>query len=58
MKIDLTKLQISNLQTFLQRVDLKGSEVPAFIEIVNALNYSTNENNQEMQQSNQTKETD
>ena len=38
MNIELTEQQLNNLQEFLKRVDLKGSEVPAFVEIVNALN--------------------
>lgn len=38
MNIELTKEQRENLIVFLQRVDLKGSEVPAFMEIAAALN--------------------
>lgn len=38
MKIELTEQQLNNLQVFLQRLDLKGNEVPAFVEIMNALN--------------------
>ena len=37
MKIELTEEQLNNLKTFLQRVDLKGAEVPAYISIANAL---------------------
>jgi hypothetical protein len=38
MKIELTEQQLKNLQAFLQRVDLKGAEVPAYVEIMNMLN--------------------
>jgi hypothetical protein len=38
MKIDLTDQQRQNLITFLQRVQLTGAEVPAYLEIANALN--------------------
>ena len=38
MKIELTEQQLNNLQVFLQRVDLKGNEVPAYVEIIQALN--------------------
>lgn len=41
MKIELTEQLLNNLQIFLQRVDLKGNEVPAFVEIMNALNKPT-----------------
>jgi hypothetical protein len=34
MKIELTKEQLNNLKVFLARVDLKGAEVPAFVEIM------------------------
>lgn len=37
MKIELTKEQINNLKVFLARVDLKGAEVPAFLEIMQAI---------------------
>lgn len=33
---ELTEKQISVLQTMLNRVDLKGSEAPAFMDVVNA----------------------
>lgn len=38
MNIKLTEQQLNNLQAFLQRVDLKGAEVPAYVEIMNTLN--------------------
>ena len=38
MKIELTEQQLNNLQIFLQRVDLKGNEVQAFVEIMQVLN--------------------
>ena len=38
IKIILTKEQLSNLQVFLNRVDLKGNEVVAFVEIINIVN--------------------
>jgi len=37
MKIEFTEEQIKNLQVFLNRVDLKGAEVPAFVDIINLL---------------------
>lgn len=37
IKVEFTKEQLANLQVFLSRVDLKGSEVPAFVEIMQAL---------------------
>lgn len=37
MKFELSEQVINNLKAFLNRVDLKGSEVGAFCEIVNAL---------------------
>lgn len=37
MKIEFTKEQLSNLQIFLNRVDLKGHEVVAFVEIMQVL---------------------
>lgn len=36
--MELTEQQKKNLLSFLSRVDLKGSEVPAFVEIINAIN--------------------
>lgn len=33
----LNKEQIKNIKVFLSRVDLKGSEVPVFIEVLRAL---------------------
>jgi len=42
MEIKLTEQQYNNLKVFLQRVELKGNEVPAFLEIVQALENSQN----------------
>lgn len=39
--ITLTPEQISNLNTFLNRTELKGAEVGAFIEILRAINEGT-----------------
>lgn len=36
--IELSDEQLNNLSVFLQRTELKGKEVPAFVEIVNAIN--------------------
>jgi len=33
----LTKEQLKNLKVFLSRVDLKGAEVPVFVDILRAL---------------------
>lgn len=38
MSIELTKEQRDNLIAFLNRVQLTGAEVPAYLEIVQALN--------------------
>lgn len=38
ISIELTQQQLNNLQVFMQRVDLKGNEVPAYVEIFNVLN--------------------
>lgn len=38
MQIDLTDQQRQNLVIFLQRVSLTGAEVPAYVELVKALN--------------------
>ena len=38
MQIILSEQQMNNLQSFLNRVDLKGSEVPAYVDIMQALN--------------------
>lgn len=38
MKIEFTENERANLITFLQRVQLTGAEVPAYIEIVSAIN--------------------
>ena len=40
MKIEFTKEQLNNLQVFLNRVDLKGNEVLAFMEIMQILGSS------------------
>lgn len=37
MKIEFDKQTLDNLVAFLNRVDLKGVEVPAFIKIMNTL---------------------
>lgn len=37
MKVELTVEEVENLKTFLGRVDLKGTEVEAFVNIINAL---------------------
>ena len=36
--IEINEGELNNLKIFLSRVDLKGNEVPAFVEIMNALN--------------------
>ena len=36
--IKLTDEELNNLKVFLGRCDLKGNEVPAFIEILNRIN--------------------
>jgi len=38
MKYELSDQVKNNLLIFLQRIDLKGSEVGAYIEIINCLN--------------------
>lgn len=38
MKVKLSREQIKNLIVFLSRTDLKGSEVEAFVQIINQLN--------------------
>ncbi len=38
MQITLNEQQMNNLQAFLNRVDLKGSEVAAFVEIMQLIN--------------------
>lgn len=35
--IEIEKHQLDNLKVFLNRVDLKGLEVPTFIEILNVI---------------------
>ena len=36
--IKLSEKEYSNLMAFLMRVDLKGSEVQAFVEVITAIN--------------------
>lgn len=36
--IKLSERELNNLINFLMRVDLKGSEVQAFVEVMNSLN--------------------
>lgn len=43
MVITLTEQQLNNLKAFMLRVDLKGSEVGAFAEIIGILNSPPNE---------------
>lgn len=38
MKLEFTVEQIKILMVFLNRVQLNGQEVPAFLEIINAIN--------------------
>lgn len=38
MKIELSEQQVQNLQAFLSRVQLKGSEAQEFMSLVQALN--------------------
>ena len=38
MILKLTEVQLNNLKAFLERVDLKGNEVPAYVDIINAIN--------------------
>ena len=38
MKIEMNERMIANLRVFLDRADLKGGDVPAFVEIQNAIN--------------------
>lgn len=37
-KLELTDDQMKNLAVFLQRIQLTGAEVPAYLEIVQAIN--------------------
>lgn len=41
--MELTIEQKKNLLAFLSRVELKGSEVPAFVEVLNAINQESEE---------------
>lgn len=47
MKYELTEIQHKNLIAFLGRVDLKGAEAVAYLEIVNALSKRVIEEKQE-----------
>ena len=47
MKVELTEQQINNLKVFLQRLQLTGSEVGAFVEILNALTKNQNSDKEE-----------
>jgi len=46
MVIQLTPQQLASLKKFLERTDLKGYEVPEYLELVRAVNTSTEEKNQ------------
>lgn len=48
MRFELTEQQLSNLKTFLQRVQLTGSEVGAFVEIINALSNNKDSGKEEV----------
>jgi len=48
MRIELTDEQKRNLLMMLQRVDLKGGEVPAYVDVMNALNKEIKEEKMEM----------
>ena len=37
MEIKLSEIAVNNLTEFLNRTSLKGIEVPAFIEVINAI---------------------
>lgn len=43
MILKLTEVQLNNLMLFLERVDLKGNEVPAYVDIVNIINNASPE---------------
>jgi hypothetical protein len=43
MKIEMNERMIANLRVFLDRADLKGGDVPAFVEIQNAINMARSE---------------
>ena len=45
MKLEISEAILNNLKTFLGRVDLKGTEVPAFVEVINVLNNVGKEEN-------------
>ena len=44
MKYEISEQAKNNLLVFLQRTDLKGNEVPAYVEIINILNNPIIEN--------------
>lgn len=44
MKYEISEQVKNNLLVFLQRTDLKGNEVPAYVEIINILNNPIIEN--------------
>ena len=45
MLFEFDEKQLNNLVIFLNRVDLKGSQVPAYIEILNVLQNPAKKNN-------------
>ena len=45
MKYELNDEQLNNLKVFLLRVDLKGSEVPAYVSLMNAISNPIQEEN-------------
>ena len=49
IKIELTSEELNNLMIFMERIDLKGKEVPAF----NALTYKIQQSVQKSQQKQQ-----
>lgn len=44
MKLELTKDQLNNLSVFLQRTQMSGQEVTAYLELLQIINQLTNEN--------------
>lgn len=44
MKYEISEQVKNNLLVFLQRTELKGNEVPAYVEIINILNNPIIEN--------------
>lgn len=45
MKYELSENVLHNLEIFLKRVELKGEEVPAYVDVINALNKPLDEKN-------------